>query len=65
LRVLGLVATSLVSCFAAEPTIVTSAIAKVEILTITIPAIWTSTIIRAVDRDVFLAQPDCLLINGG
>ena len=43
----------------------TSTIANAEILTITVPSSWMPSIIRAVDRDAFLAQPDRLLMNGG
>lgn len=52
------------ACFAADPALSTSTIAKAEILTVTIPATWTSAIIKSADSAAFLAKPDAVLING-
>lgn len=45
--------------------IATTTIAGAEIVTVAVPAGWSSAIVLAADRDRFSEQPDRVLINGG
>ena len=45
--------------------IATSTIAGAEVVTIAVPAGWSSAIVLAADRDRFAERPDRVLINGG
>jgi len=43
----------------------TSTVAGAEVVTVTIPAGWVSSIVQAGDRDLFAEKPVRVLINGG
>lgn len=45
--------------------ITTTTVAGAEIVTVTLPAAWSSAIVLAADRDRFTERPDRVLINGG
>ena len=55
---------ALVAAGEATP-ITTSTIAGAEVVTVAVPANWSSAIVLAVDRDHFTERPDRVLINGG
>lgn len=45
--------------------ITTRVIAGAEVVTVAVPAGWSSAIVLAADRNVFTEQPERVLINGG
>ncbi|HAT10140.1 MAG TPA: hypothetical protein DCS97_06020 [Planctomycetes bacterium] len=45
--------------------ITTSTIAGTEVVTVAVPAGWSSAIVLAADRDRYAERPDRVLINGG
>ena len=45
--------------------IATTTVAGAEVVTVTVPAGWSSAIFLAADRDRFTERPDRVLINGG
>lgn len=45
--------------------ITTTTVAGAEIVTVTLPAAWSSAIVLTADRDRFAELPDRVLINGG
>jgi uncharacterized protein YigE (DUF2233 family) len=45
--------------------ITTSTVAGAEVVTVAVPAGWSSAIVLATDRDRFVERPERILINGG